>query len=107
MTRGKWCAERGSLIYIAFLYFAATIRKVLGVVMKYFFLLYLVARGDGGVNRLEVLVYNNSRLFLWPPRKNNPWRATILEGLVSTIRHGRNILLIYISFLDYAFYKAF
>jgi hypothetical protein len=31
--------------------------------MKYFFLLYLVAAGDGGVNRLEVLIGANSRRF--------------------------------------------
>jgi hypothetical protein len=79
----------------------ANIRGILGVVMKKIFLLYLVAGGDGGVDRLELLVYNNSRRFLGSPRKNNPWRATILEGLVSTIRHGGNMLLIYISFLDY------
>ena len=49
--------------YIAFLYSVATIREVLGVVRKYFFLLYLVAAGDGGVNRLEVLIGANSRRF--------------------------------------------
>jgi hypothetical protein len=69
--------------------------------MKKKFQLYLVARGDGGEKWLELLVYNNSRRFLGPPRKNNLWRATILEGLVSTKRHGGNMLLIYISFLDY------
>jgi hypothetical protein len=79
----------------------ANIRGILGVVMKFFFLLYPAAGGDGGVDRLELLVYNNSRRFLGPPRKKKCWRATILEGLVSTIRHGGNILLIYISFLDY------
>jgi hypothetical protein len=78
----------------------ANIRGILGVVMKKIFLLYLVARGFGGEKWLELLVYN-SRRFLGTPRKNNLWRATILEGLVSTKRHGGNMLLIYISFLDY------
>ena len=67
--------------------------------MKKIFLLYLVARGDGGEKVPDALVYNDSRRFLGPPRKNKCWRATILEGLVSTKRHGGNILLIYISFL--------
>jgi hypothetical protein len=91
-------AERG---YWRKMHSFANIRGILGVVMKFFFQLYPAAGGDGGVDRLELLVYNNSRRFLGPPRKNNPWRATILEGLVSTIRHGGNMLLIYISFLDY------
>ena len=91
-------AERG---YWRKMHSFANIRGILGVVIKFFFLLYPAAGGDGGVDRLEVLVYNNSRRFLGPPRKNNPWRATILEGLVSTKRHGGNMLLIYISFLDY------
>jgi hypothetical protein len=77
----------------------ANIRGILGVVMKKIFLLYLVARGDGGEKVLDALVYNDSRRFLGPPRKNKCWRATLLEGLVSTKRHGGNILLIYISFL--------
>ena len=85
----------------------ANIRGILGVVMKFFFQLYPVAGGDGGVKVLDALVYNDSRRFLGPPRKKKCWRATILEGLVSTIRHGGNMLLIYISFLDYAFYKGF
>ena len=62
-----------------------------------------MAAGDGGVKVPEVLVYNNSRRFLGPPRKKKCWRATILEGLVSTIRHGGNILLIYIHILDCSF----
>jgi len=77
----------------------ANIRGILGVVMKKIFLLYLVARGDGGEKVPDALVYNDSRRFLGPPRKNKCWRATLLEGLVSTKRHGGNILLIYISFL--------
>jgi hypothetical protein len=77
----------------------ANIREILGVVMKKIFLLYLVARGDGGEKVPDALVYNDSRRFLGPPRKNKCWRATLLEGLVSTKRHGGNILLIYISFL--------
>jgi hypothetical protein len=87
----------------------ANIRGILGVVMKKIFQLYPVAGGFGGVDRSRTaLVYNDSRRFLGPPRKNNPWRATILEGLVSTIRHGGNILLIYISFLTtYHFIRVF
>ena len=79
----------------------ANIRGILGVVMKFFFLLYPVAGGFGGVKVPDALVYNDSRRFLGPPRKKKCWRATILEGLVSTKRHGGNMLLIYISFLDY------
>jgi len=75
--------------------------------MKKIFQLYLVARGFGGEKVPDALVHNDSRRFLGPPRKNKCWRATILEGLVSTKRHGGNIPLIYISFLDYAFYKGF
>ena len=85
----------------------ANIRGILGVVMKKKFQLYPVAAGFGGVKVLELLVDNDSRRFLGPPRKKKCWRATILEGLVSTKRHGGNIPLIYISFLDYAFYKGF
>jgi hypothetical protein len=77
----------------------ANIRGILGVVMKKIFLLYPAAGGDGGEKVPDALVYNDSRRFLGPPRKNKCWRATILEGLVSTKRHGGNILLIYISFL--------
>jgi len=58
MERGTWSVDLYSFFVIA-----ATIRKVLGVVMKKIFLLYPVAGGFGGVNRLEVLVYANSRLF--------------------------------------------
>ena len=76
--------------------------------MKKIFLLYLVARGDGGEKVPDALVYNDSRRFLGPPRKNKCWRATLLEGLVSTKRHGGNILLIYISFLTtYHFIRVF
>ena len=85
----------------------ANIRGILGVVMKKKFQLYPAAGGFGGVKVPDVLVDNDSRRFLGPPRKKKCWRATILEGLVSTIRHGGNIPLIYISFLDYAFYKGF
>jgi hypothetical protein len=60
MERGTWIVD----LYSFFVFFA-TIREVLGVVMKYFFLLYLVAAGDGGVNRLELLIgANNRRFFL-------------------------------------------
>jgi hypothetical protein len=60
VVRGTWIVD----LYSFFVFFA-TIREVLGVVMKYFFLLYLVAAGDGGVNRLEVLIgANNRRFFL-------------------------------------------
>jgi hypothetical protein len=58
VVRGTWIVD----LYSFFVFFA-TIREVLGVVMKYFFLLYLVAAGDGGVNRLEVLIDANSRRF--------------------------------------------
>jgi hypothetical protein len=58
VVRGTWIVD----LYSFFVFFA-TIREVLGVVMKYFFLLYLVAAGDGGVNRLEVLIGANSRRF--------------------------------------------
>jgi hypothetical protein len=58
MERGTWIVD----LYSFFVFFA-TIREVLGVVMKYFFLLYLVAAGDGGVNRLELLIGANSRRF--------------------------------------------
>ena len=85
----------------------ATIREILGVMMKKNFLLYPVAGGAAGVKVLELLLNNDYRRFLGPPPKKKCWRATILEALVSTIRHGRNIPLIYISFLDYAFYKGF
>ena len=86
----------------------ANIRGILGVVMKKIFLLYLVARGDGGEKVPDALVYNDSRRFLGSPRKNKCWRATLLEGLVSTKRHGGNILLIYISFLTtYHFIRVF
>jgi hypothetical protein len=86
----------------------ANIRGILGVVMKKIFQLYPAAGGDGGVKVPDALVYNDSKGFLGPPRKNNPWRATILEGLVSTKRHGGNILLIYISFLTtYHFIRVF
>jgi len=101
---GGWSAERG---YWRKMHSFANIRGILGVVMKKIFQLYPVARGDGGEKVPDALVYNDSRRFLGPPRKNKCWRATLLEGLVSTKRHGGNILLIYISFLDYAFYKGF
>ena len=104
MDCGVLSAERG---YWRKMHSFANIRGILGVVMKKNFQLYPVACGFGGVKVLELLVDNDSRRFLGPPRKKKCWRATILEGLVSTIRHGRNILLIYISFLDYAFYKGF
>jgi hypothetical protein len=79
----------------------ANIRGILGVVMKKIFQLYPVACGFGGEKWLELLIGANSRRFFLRHGKNNLWRATILEGLVSTKRHGGNILLIYISFLDY------
>jgi len=41
----------------------ATIREILGVVMKKNILLYTVAGGVLGVKVLEVLVYNRSRRF--------------------------------------------
>jgi len=41
----------------------ANIRGSLGVVMKKIFQLYPAAGGDGGVNRLEVLIGANSRRF--------------------------------------------
>jgi hypothetical protein len=86
----------------------ANIRGILGVVMKKIFQLYPVACGFGGVKVPDVLVYNDSRRFLGTPRKKKCWRATILEGLVSTIRHGGNMLLIYISFLTtYHFIRVF
>ena len=91
-------AERG---YWRKMHSFANIRGILGVVMKFFFQLYPVAAGFGGVKVPDALVYNDSRRFLGTPRKKKCWRATILEGLVSTKRHGGNILLIYISFLDY------
>ena len=97
-------AERG---YWRKMHSFANIRGILGVVMKKIFLLYPAAGGFGGEKVPDALVYNNSRRFLGPPRKKKCWRATILEGLVSTKRHGGNIPLIYISFLDYAFYKGF
>jgi hypothetical protein len=58
VVRGTWIVD----LYSFFVFFA-TIREVLGVVMKYFFLLYPVAAGDGGVNRLELLIGANSRRF--------------------------------------------
>ena len=98
MIRGGWSAERG---YWRKMHSFANIRGILGVVMKKKFLLYPAAGGFGGVKVPDVLVYNDSRRFLGPPPKKKCWRATILEGLVSTKRHGGNMLLIYISFLDY------
>jgi hypothetical protein len=66
--------ERGSLIYIAFL-FRATISGVLGVVMKYFFQLYPVAHGTRGTKRLELLVHNGYRRFGGVPRQKMPWHT--------------------------------
>jgi hypothetical protein len=64
MGRGTWIVD----LYSFFVY-SATIREVLWVVMKYFFLLYPVAAGGGGVNRLEVLIGANSRRFFSRHRK--------------------------------------
>jgi hypothetical protein len=64
MERGTWIVDLYS-----FFVCSATIREVLGVVMKYFFLLYPVAAGGGGVNRLEVLIGANSRRFFSRHRK--------------------------------------
>jgi hypothetical protein len=58
VERETWIVD----LYSFFISFA-TIRKVLGVVMNKNILLYLVAAGDGGVNRLEVLIGANSRRF--------------------------------------------
>ena len=45
------------------MHICANIRGSLGVVMNFFFQLYPVARGFGGNDRLEVLVFNQSRRF--------------------------------------------
>jgi hypothetical protein len=88
----------------------ANIRGILGVVMKKIFQLYPVARGFGGVEMVRTVDWYIMILddFWVRHGKITCWRATILEGLVSTKRHGGNMLLIYISFLDYiSFYKGF
>jgi hypothetical protein len=58
-------AERGMRIVDLYSFFVTPprIREILGVVMNKNILLYLVAAGDGGVNRLEVLIGANSRRF--------------------------------------------
>ena len=98
----KMTSKRESLIYIAFLYLRHHKGDFGGYEKKKYFSRG-VAGGARGVNRLEWLVYNDSRRFWGPPREKKCWRATILEGLKSTIRHGGNILLIYIHILDCSF----
>ena len=55
--------ETGIVELYSFFVVSATIRGILGVVMKKNFLLYPVAGGDGGEKWLELLIGANSRRF--------------------------------------------
>jgi hypothetical protein len=86
----------------------ANIRGILGVVMKKIFLLYLVARGFGGVKWLELLVGANSRRFFVTPRKNNPLACNDSGGACINETPRREYAIdLYIFFRLYHFIRVF